>query len=92
MHVFSAPVLDLVPLAALGFGLCLLYHYTGSLYVSITAHALNNTIAFSALEGWNFAQGCLLGAGALAGLWLVAQGCKRAGLIATAAGPARLSP
>ncbi|MHB8532840.1 MAG: CPBP family intramembrane glutamic endopeptidase [Solirubrobacteraceae bacterium] len=89
VHVFSAPVLDLVPLAALGFGLCLLYHYTGSLYVSIVAHALNNTIAFSALEGWNLGQGCALGAGALAGIWLVAEACKRAGLIPAATGLSR---
>ncbi len=29
VHAGSAPVLDLVPLAALGFGLCLLYRCTG---------------------------------------------------------------
>ena len=28
VHYGSAPALDLVPLAALGFGLCLLYRYT----------------------------------------------------------------
>ena len=32
VHAGSAPVVDLVPLAGLGFGLCLLYRYTGSLY------------------------------------------------------------
>ncbi|HEY0516390.1 MAG TPA: CPBP family intramembrane glutamic endopeptidase [Solirubrobacteraceae bacterium] len=89
VHVFSAPVLDLLPLAALGFGLCLLYRYTGSLYVSIVAHTLNNTIAFSALEGWSFLQGCALGACALAGVWLVVAAGKRAGLIAAGTGLAR---
>ena len=39
----SAPALDLVPLAGLGFGLCLLYRYTGSLYPCIAAHSLNNS-------------------------------------------------
>ena len=29
VHAGSAPALDLAPLAALGFGLCLLYRYTG---------------------------------------------------------------
>jgi uncharacterized protein len=82
VHVLSAPVLDLLPLAALGFGLCLLYRYTGSLYPCIVAHVLNNTIAFSALEGWNLAQGLALGVSALAGVALVAAACKRAGLIA----------
>ncbi len=42
VHVGSAPALDLVPLAALGFGLCLLYRYTGSLYPCMIAHSLNN--------------------------------------------------
>jgi membrane protease YdiL (CAAX protease family) len=89
VHVLSAPALDLVPLAALGFGLCLLYRYTGSLYVTIVAHSINNTIAFSALENWNFAQGLALGAAALAGVWLVAQAGRRTGLIASAPRPAR---
>ncbi len=48
VHVGSAPALDLVPLAALGFGLCLLYRYTGSLYPCMLAHSLNNSLAFSA--------------------------------------------
>ena len=43
---------DLVPLAALGFGLCLLYRATGSLYPCIAAHSLNNSIAFGSLESW----------------------------------------
>ncbi len=37
VHVGSAPALDLVPLAGLGFGLCLLYRYSGSLYPCIVA-------------------------------------------------------
>ncbi len=39
VHVSSAPALDLLPLAALGFGLCLLYRYSGSLYPGMGAHA-----------------------------------------------------
>jgi hypothetical protein len=54
VHAGSAPVLDLVPLAALGFGLCLLYRYSGSLYPCIVAHSLNNSIAFASLEGWGW--------------------------------------
>ena len=42
VHAGSAPALDLAPLAALGFGLCLLYRYSGSLYPCFGAHALNN--------------------------------------------------
>ena len=77
VHVGSAPALDLVPLAGLGFGLCLLYRYTGSLYPSIVAHSLNNSIAFSSLEHWSWQApilivAALLGVGALATLfkWL----------------------
>ncbi len=83
VHAGSAPALDLVPLAALGFGLCLLYRQTGSLYPSIVAHSLNNSIAFSSLEHWSWQipillVGALLGVGALA--WLF----KSLGVIAPA--------
>lgn len=54
VHYGSAPALDLVPLAALGFGLCLLYRYSGSLYPCMAAHSLNNSIAFSGLEKWGW--------------------------------------
>ncbi|MCW3034642.1 MAG: Abortive infection protein, partial [Solirubrobacterales bacterium] len=86
VHATSAPAADLVPLAALGFGLCLLYRYTGSLYPAIAAHALNNSIAFASLEGWNAAQGLLLIVCALAGIAAVVLACERAGLIAPARG------
>jgi membrane protease YdiL (CAAX protease family) len=66
VHAGSAPAEDLVPLAALGFGLCLLYHHTDSLYPCFFAHALNNSIAFASLEGWSVGQGVLLIAGAFA--------------------------
>jgi membrane protease YdiL (CAAX protease family) len=44
-HAGSSPAGYLVPLAIFGFGLCMLYHLTGSLYPSIALHALNNSIA-----------------------------------------------
>jgi len=90
VHATSAPAADLVPLGALGFGLCLLYRYSGSLYPGIGAHALNNSIAFASLEGWNVGQGALLIVCAIAGLWLVAMAFKRVGLIAPAAEVPRL--
>ena len=96
VHATSAPAADLIPLGALGFGLCLLYRYTGSLYPCIVAHALNNSIAFASLEGWNAGQGLVLILCAMAGIAAVVALCKRAGLIAGAtphdgaqAGPAR---
>ncbi len=54
IHVGSAPAVDLVPLVALGFGLCLLYRATGSLYPCIAVHSLNNSLAFGALESWGW--------------------------------------
>ncbi|MGH2864426.1 MAG: lysostaphin resistance A-like protein [Solirubrobacteraceae bacterium] len=81
VHAESAPVLDLLPLAALGFGLCLLYRYSGSLYPCMIAHSLNNSIAFSSLEGWGW-QAPLLIVSALLGIGVVVLVAKRVGLIA----------
>jgi len=68
------------PLAALGFGLCLLYRYTGSLYPSIVAHSINNSIAFSSLENWDWQTPVLL-VSALLAIGAVVMACKSVGLI-----------
>jgi uncharacterized protein len=81
VHYGSAPTLDLVPLAALGFGLCLLYRYSGSLYPCMIAHSLNNCLAFSSLEGWGW-QFFVLVVCALAGIGALVALLKRVGLIA----------
>ena len=81
VHAASAPALDLVPLATLGFGLCLLYRYTGSLYPGIVTHSLNNSVAFAALEGWSFGGGLALVLAALAGIGALVLAAKRIGLI-----------
>jgi uncharacterized protein len=81
VHAESAPVLDLLPLAALGFGLCMLYRYSGSLYPCMIAHSLNNSIAFSSLEGWGW-QAPVLIVSAFLGIGMVVLVCKRIGLIA----------
>ena len=54
IHAGSAPVGFLVPLAFFGIGLCLLYHYSGSLYPCIALHALNNSIALGAALSWSW--------------------------------------
>jgi membrane protease YdiL (CAAX protease family) len=54
IHAGSAPVGFLVPLGFFGFGLCLLYHYSGSLYPCIVLHALNNAIALGAALHWSW--------------------------------------
>jgi membrane protease YdiL (CAAX protease family) len=80
VHAGSAPTLDLVPLAALGFGLCLLYRYTGSLYPGVVVHSLNNSLAFAALESWGW-QTPVLMAGSLATIAALVLAGKRIGLI-----------
>ena len=82
VHVGSAPALDLVPLAALGFGLCLLYRYTGSLYPCMIAHALNNCVAFAGLEEWGVGEALVLVACALGAIGAIVLAFKRVGLIA----------
>ncbi len=66
VHAGSAPVGDLVPLAALGVILCLLYERTGSLYLCIALHVLNNAIAFGGTESWSVAGIAVLAVAALA--------------------------
>ena len=81
VHVGSAPVVDLVPLAFLGFGLCLLYRITGSLYPCIAAHSLNNSIAYGSLESWTFWQVIVLIIASLVAIGALVLACKRVGLI-----------
>jgi membrane protease YdiL (CAAX protease family) len=52
VHGLSAPAVDLLPLAVLGFVLCLVYERAGSLYPCIALHVLNNAIAFGSDEHW----------------------------------------
>jgi uncharacterized protein len=87
VHAGSAPALDLVPLAGLGFGLCLLYRYTGSLYPCIAVHSLNNSLAFAGLEDWGW-QTPLLMVGALAAIAAIMLAARRVGLITAELPPA----
>jgi membrane protease YdiL (CAAX protease family) len=80
VHAGSAPVVDLVPLAALGFALCVLYRATGSLYPCIAVHALNNSLAFGALEKWGWWTVVLMAA-APAAIALLVVVLKRRGVI-----------
>ncbi len=88
VHATSAPLLDLVPLAALGFGLCLLYRVTGSLYPCMVAHSLNNSIAFAGLENWSVGTGLLNAIAAIAAIAVVILLAKRVGLITAEPRPA----
>lgn len=83
-HAASAPIVYLVPLAVLGFGLCLLYRHTGSLYPCIATHSLNNSIAYGALEGWGFTETVLLIFAALAVLATLVMALRAAGVVSGA--------
>jgi membrane protease YdiL (CAAX protease family) len=89
VHAGSAPVLDLVPLAGLGFGLCLLYRRTGSLYPCMAAHSLNNSLAFAGLAGLSVGEGVALTVAALACIALIIAALTRAGVIDSSAAAAR---
>jgi membrane protease YdiL (CAAX protease family) len=54
IHVGSAPVGFLVPLAAFGFMLCVIYDRTRSLYPCMALHCINNSIAFGVGEHWGW--------------------------------------
>lgn len=60
IHIGSAPVGDLVPLAFFGFALCVLRWRTRSLYPCIALHAINNCVAFGSSEHWQPGQVALL--------------------------------
>jgi membrane protease YdiL (CAAX protease family) len=70
IHVGSSPVGYLVPLAVLGFLLCLLYVRTGSLYPCIALHCTNNSIAFGVSQHWGWEILVLL-VGSLAAIALI---------------------
>jgi hypothetical protein len=53
-HVLGSPVAFLLPLAFLGFVLCLLYWRTGSLYPPIVLHAVNNSMALGSVMDWEW--------------------------------------
>jgi membrane protease YdiL (CAAX protease family) len=81
VHAGSAPAADLVPLAVLGFLLCLVYRYTGSLYPCIVLHSINNSIAFASLEEWSVGAALALLLGALGLIALLALALGRAGVL-----------
>jgi len=72
-HAGSAAVKYLLPLAFLGFVLCLLRWKTGSLYPGMALHSINNSIAFGVDElHWNAAKMLALALVALAAIAAIA--------------------
>ena len=54
VHIGSSPIGYALPLAAFGFGLCLLYEWTGSLLPCMALHACNNSFALGLDQGWGW--------------------------------------
>jgi uncharacterized protein len=73
IHVGSTPVAFLVPLAMLGFMLCVVRWQTGSLLPCMALHAVNNGLAFGVSEHWIAWQVLLLISGATAVVLLAAM-------------------
>jgi membrane protease YdiL (CAAX protease family) len=81
VHAGSAPALDLVLLGLLGYGLCMLYSRTGSLYPCMAAHSVNNSVAFASLANLDAGEGVALAVGAVAGVALVIVTLQAVGVI-----------
>src|SRR5262249_42744382 len=73
-HIQGSPVGFLVPLAVFGVMLCFVYEISGSLYACIALHAVNNSIAFAALEHAANGLYIVLPVAALATIWLLLRG------------------
>ena len=54
IHAGGSSAAFLVPLGVFGFGLCLLYARTGSLYPCIALHCANNSLALGVSEHWSW--------------------------------------
>ena len=73
IHAGSTPVAFLLPLAVLGFMLCIVRWRTGSLLPCMALHAVNNGLAFGVSQHWIAWQVLLLIAGATAVVLLAAM-------------------
>lgn len=54
VHVLGSPIAFILPLAALGAGLCFIREKTGSLYPCMALHCVNNTLALSSNQHWGW--------------------------------------
>ena len=67
-HIGWLPISFMVPIVLLGIGMCLLYHWTGSLYPCIALHALFNSIPLGAALNWSWQTPVLMVGSTLAAL------------------------
>ena len=83
-HIGWVPLGLIAPVIVFGIGLCLLYHWTASLYPGIAVHAFGNAIPLGAALDWTWqtpllAAGSTLAALTLARLIALALGDRRSG-------------
>jgi membrane protease YdiL (CAAX protease family) len=76
VHFSSSNAAFLAPLAFFGFGLCVLYERTGSLYPCMALHCANNSVAFGTSMHWSW-QIPVLFVGSLAAIALLVLGAQR---------------
>jgi membrane protease YdiL (CAAX protease family) len=79
IHAGSSPIGFIVPLAIFGIGLCLLYHWSGSLYPCIALHALNNSVAFGVTQDWDWQIPVTMAGSVVVSLALAAVLARRLG-------------
>jgi len=67
-HIGWLPLASAVPATLLGIAMCLLYHWTGSLYPCIALHTINNSIALGGVLHWTWQLPLLIAGSTLAAL------------------------
>lgn len=67
-HLGWIPIAFMVPIVLFGIGLCLLYHWTGSLYPGIALHAINNSIPLGTALNWTWQTPVLMVCSTIAAL------------------------
>jgi len=77
IHAAGSPVGFLVPLAFLGFTLCILTWKTRSLYPAIVLHCVNNSLAYGSSVGWSAGSRVIAIAASLAVIFLVLSLVRR---------------
>jgi len=67
-HVGWLPLALMVPIVIFGIALCLLYHWTGSLYPGIAVHAIFNSLPLAGALDWTWQTPLLMAGSTLAAL------------------------
>jgi uncharacterized protein len=69
-HLGWVPLALIVPIVVFGIAMCLLYHWTGSLYPCVAVHAFGNAIPLAGALHWTWQAPLLIAGSTLAALTL----------------------